>query len=301
MPELKLATRPSKLARWQTNFVINSLEDNWPDLKCKEYVTITKGDRVVDKPLPEIGGKGLFTQELEQGLLANDIDAVVHSLKDLPTEDSPGLVLGAILERAPAGDVLISPKSYTLDTLPQGAAVGTSSLRRKAQLLAHRPDLRIKPVRGNIDTRIHKVQEGQYDAIVLAAAGVSRLELDNLISQNIPMEIMLPAPGQGALAIQCRGNDVQTIEYLSPLDHKSTRLAVLAERQFLAVLEGGCSLPVGAYASIKNNLIKMRAVVLDLAGEQIIQVDGEGNDATELGNKLAQDALAQGAREVLHA
>lgn len=301
MTEMILATRPSKLARWQTDFVIESLKRYWPDLQTKENVIITKGDRVLDKPLPEIGGKGLFTLELEQALLVKEIDAAVHSLKDLPTEDSPGLALEAILERAPAHDVLISLKNYTLDSLPQGAIIGTSSLRRQAQLLAYRPDLSVKPLRGNIDTRIRKAKEGIYDAIVLAAAGVSRLGLDEHISQHIPLEIMLPAPGQGALAIQCRENDNKTIKYLAPLDHQPTRLAVLAERQFLAVLEGGCSLPVGAYATVADNQINMQAIVLDSSGQQIICVEGQGSDPIILGKKLAQDALAQGAAEALHA
>ena len=301
MTELILATRPSKLARWQTNYVIESLKEYWPNLTSKEKVIITKGDRVIDKQLPEIGGKGIFTQELEQALLAKEIDAAVHSLKDLPTEDSPGLMLGAILERGPAHDVLISPKNHTLDSLPQGAVVGTSSLRRQAQLLAYRPDLSITPLRGNIDTRVRKVQEGQYDAIVLAAAGVTRLGLEKHISQHIPVEIMLPAPGQGALAIQCREDDNVILEYLSPLDHHSTRLAVLAERQVLAELEAGCSLPVGAYAVEESNIIKMQAIVLDTSGQQIIRVEGQSSDAIALGKSLAQQAFAQGAAEVLHA
>ncbi|MCH7662884.1 MAG: hydroxymethylbilane synthase [Chloroflexi bacterium] len=301
MPELNLATRPSKLARWQTNHVVESLKEYWPNLASKEKVIVTKGDRILDKPLPEIGGKGLFTQELEHALLINEIDAAVHSLKDLPTEDAPGLMLGAILERGPAHDVLISLENYTLDSLPQGAVIGTSSLRRQAQILAYRPDLSIMPLRGNIDTRVRKVQEGQYDAIVLAAAGVTRLELDKHISQHLPIKIMLPAPGQGALAVQCREDDYETLEYLSPLDHHATRLAVLAERQLLANLEGGCSLPVGAYATVERNIIKLQAIVLDASGQQIIRVEGQGKDGISLGKRLAQDAFAQGAAEVLHA
>ncbi len=184
MPTLNLATRPSKLARWQTNYVIESLKDYWPKLTSKEQIIITKGDRILNKPLPEIGGKGLLTQELEQALLLKEIDAAVHSLKDLPVEDSPGLMVGAILERAPAHDVLISSKNYTLDSLPQGAVIGTSSLRRQAQLLAYCSDLLIKPLRGNIDTRVRKAQEGQYDAIILAAAGVTRLGLEKYVARQ---------------------------------------------------------------------------------------------------------------------
>lgn len=301
MSVLNLATRPSKLARWQTNYVVETLKEYWPKLTSKEKVIVTKGDRILDKPLPEIGGKGLFTQELEQALLSKEIDAAVHSLKDLPTDDSPGLMLGAILERGPAHDVLISPKNYTLDSLPQGAVIGTSSLRRQAQLLAYRPDLLVRPIRGNIDTRVRKVQEGHYDAIVLAAAGITRLGLEEFISQHISIEIMLPAPGQGALAIQCREDDNQTLEYLFPLDHQITRTAVLAERELLAELEAGCSLPVGAYAVVENNIIKMQAIILDPSGQQIIRVEGQDGDAIALGKRLAQEAFAQGAAEVLHA
>ena len=249
----------------------------------------------------QIGGKGLFTQELEHAILTKEIDAAVHSLKDLPTENPPGLMLGAILERGPAHDVLISPKNYTLDSLPQGAVIGTSSMRRQAQLLAYRPDMIIKPLRGNVDTRIRKVLEGQYDAIVLAAAGVTRLGLENYISQLLPIQIMLPAPGQGALAIQCRENDNETLDYLSPLDHHPTRLAVLAERQLLAELEAGCSLPVGAYAGVESGIIKMQAIVLDTGGQHIIRVEEQGSDAIALGKALAQEAFAQGAAELLHA
>jgi len=186
MPSLTFATRPSKLARWQTQFIIQALQKDWPDLICREAVITTRGDQILDRPLPEIGGKGLFTEELEQELLSGEVDAAVHSLKDLPVENTPGLMVGMIPKRSDAADVLISPNGHTLDDLPDGAVVGTSSLRRQAQLLAYRPDLQIRSLRGNVDTRVRKVVQGNYNAIILASAGVTRLGLDSHITQRLP-------------------------------------------------------------------------------------------------------------------
>ena len=219
MRKLTFATRPSALARWQTQHIIQKLQAQWHDLTCEEVVITTTGDRVLDKPLPEIGGKGLFTRELEQALISKDVDTAVHSLKDLPTDNAPGLTIGVIPNRADVRDVLICPSGYTLDKLPSGAIIGTSSIRRQAQLLAHRPDLQAKSIRGNVDTRIRKAVEGQYDAIILAAAGVNRLGLDEHISQYLSFELMLPAPGQGALGIQYRAGMLS--EHSITLCHRS--------------------------------------------------------------------------------
>ena len=208
---LTFATRPSALARWQTDYVIRLLQEAHPNLRFQVQVITTKGDRILDKPLPVIGGKGLFTAELEQALHANLVDAAVHSLKDIPVEDAPGLTIGLTPARADVRDALISPAGYTLDTLPSGAVVGTSSLRRQAQLLAVRPDLVVKSIRGNVDTRIRKAREGQYDAVVLAAAGIIRLGLEEHISQYLPLDAMLPAPAQGVLGVQCRADDERTL------------------------------------------------------------------------------------------
>lgn len=300
MSTLTFATRPSKLARWQTTFISQSLEQAWPGLTCREVVISTQGDRIIDKPLPEIGGKGLFTQELEQELLAGRVDAVVHSLKDLPIENSPGLTVGVIPKRAAAGDVLICPEGHTLDTLPTGAVVGTSSLRRQAQLLGYRQDIQVHSIRGNVDTRIRKAQEGQYDAIVLAEAGVLRLGLEEHITQHISWDIMLPAPGQGALAVQCRTDDADTLQYLSALEDLETRMSVTAERALLAALGGGCSLPVGAHATYDGDQVSMRGMVAKIDGGKLIHVQGRGAEPYELGAELAQQALAQGAGEMLH-
>ncbi len=300
---LTLGTRSSQLARRQTDHVIQRLRAVWPPLDCHTKLFTTSGDRILDKPLPEIGGKGLFTEELENALRSGEIDIAVHSLKDLPIDDAPGLTLGAICEREDARDVLISRDRRPLSNLPHGARVGTSSLRRAAQLLATRPDLVLLPLRGNVDTRIHKATTGDYDAIVLAAAGVLRLDLGEHISEYLPFDVMLPAPGQGALAVQCRADDSATHALLAPIDHAPTRAAVTAERAFLNALGGGCSAPVAAYAqsaiSHQRSAITLTGLVASRDGRRIIHVSGGGSNPLALGAELAQRALVQGAGELL--
>ncbi len=293
------ATRPSALARWQTTHIIQLLGNSITDLDCQEVVITTKGDQVIDKPLPEIGGKGLFTHELEAALRDGRVDAAVHSLKDLPTEDAPGLTIAAITRRADVRDVWICPAGHTLDELPAEGVVGTSSTRRAAQLLAYRPDLRVKSIRGNVDTRLHKVLQGDYDAIILAAAGITRLEKDDHITQYLPLDIMLPAPGQGALAVQCRADDLETLNTLRILDNDPTRKAVIAERAYLEALGGGCSLPVGALGTIDKEMLTLRGIVAAPDGSQVIHVTDQGLDPQALGTRLAQDAFAQGATRLL--
>jgi len=297
--KLTFATRPSALARWQTQHVIKALQSHWPDLTCEEVVITTQGDRVLDKPLPEIGGKGLFTTELEQALLAGEVDVAVHSLKDLPTDDAPGLTIGIIPQRADVHDALICPAGYTLDQLPTGAVIGTSSIRRQAQLLAYRPDLQTQSIRGNVDTRIRKVLKGQYDAIILATAGLTRLGLEQHITQYLPLDLMLPAPGQGALGIQFRANDIRSRDLLAAIDHRPTHLAVTAERAFLAALGGGCSLPVGALASVEESTIQLQGVVAAPKGDRVLRVSAIHREPQTLGESLARQALAEGARELL--
>ena len=293
---ITLGTRGSALARWQTDWVLARLREQWPALTAETRLFTTTGDRLLDKPLPEIGGKGVFTEELEQALLAGAIDLAVHSLKDLPIAVTPGLSLGAICAREDARDVLISPSGARLMALPPGAKVGTSSLRRSAQLLRARPDLVLRPLRGNVDSRLRKVQAGDYDAIVLAAAGVRRLGLEAAITEYLPLDVMLPAPGQGALAVQCRAGDAATLALLSALEHAPTRAAVEAERAFLAGLGGGCAAPVGAYATVDAaGVIQLAGLVAAEDGRGAVTVTGAGTDAPELGARLAQDALAQGA------
>ena len=289
---------------WQTNHVIARLQAAWPGLECRVEPFITQGDKTLDKPLPQIGGKGLFTAELESALRDGRIDLAVHSLKDLPVEDAPGLTLGAILNRAPVADGLVARHGWTLATLPPGAIVGTSSNRRRAQLLAVRPDLRVESIRGNVQTRARKVAEGQYDATILAEAGLRRLEMADLVTEWLPLETMLPAPGQGALAVQCRADDPATLALLAAIEDEGVRTAVTTERTFLQALGGGCSAPIAAYAEINRGEaegaeIFLRGLVGSVDGRTLIRVQGSGPDPAELAQQLAAQALALGAAALL--
>ncbi len=294
-----IGSRGSALARWQTSWVVSRLYEAWADLDIHvEYFT-TSGDRITERPLAQFGEPGVFTDDLSRALLDKKIDIAVHSLKDLPVDETPGLALGAIGERADARDVLVAASPCTLQTLPEGARVGTSSLRRSAQLLAARPDLTLLPIRGNVDTRIRKALNGDYDAIVLAAAGLSRLEMTAHIVEYLPFEVMLPAPGQAALAIQCRAEQAFFLDTLYPLDHFPTHRAVTAERAFLQALGGGCSAPIAAYATANDAGLQFTGLVASLDGSRIVRVTGEGPDPQLLGAGLAQEALALGAGTLL--
>lgn len=297
---LIFATRSSALARYQTSHVIRLLQAAWPDLECQEQIITTQGDRVVDQPLPEIGGKGVFTSELESALLVGEVDAAVHSLKDLPVEETPGITIAAVPAREVAFDVLISANGQTLANLPEAARVGTSSPRRGAQLLACRPDLTILPLRGNVDTRLRKLMSGEYDAIILAAAGLTRLGLQGQITEVLPLDVMLPAPGQGALAIQCRAGDKETLELLTAIHDPLTFAAVTAERTFLAELGGGCSLPVGAFAQKNDGQIILTGGVVSVDGKQAIRLSAVDKEPNELGKRLAHFVLERGAADLLH-
>jgi len=302
---LRMGTRGSELARWQTDHVAALLRAAYPQLETESIVISTKGDQVLDTPLPLVGGKGLFTAELESALRSRAIDLAVHSLKDLPTEEPAGLTVGAIPVRANPADVLVSREGYTLDTLPEGAVIGTSSNRRAAQLLYLRPDLRMKDIRGNINTRVRKAldpNEG-YDAIVLAQAGLFRLGMDNVITQVLSFEQMLPAPGQGALAVQCL-DERELLERLMPIRDSATTYAVIAERAFLGALGGGCSVPVAAYARPQAGSMLLQGRVGAVDGSAIIAVEttfsAENVEfAQQAGNDLAQQAIAQGAEALL--
>ncbi len=300
--QLVFASRPSPLALHQTRTVMRTLEDACPGLTCDEKIISTEGDKILNRPLPEIGGKGLFTLELENALLSGEVHCAVHSLKDLPVESTSGLVVGCIPARADVRDVLISHQGYTLETLPPGSVVGTSSLRRSAQVLSARPDLMLKSLRGNVDTRLQKAQNGNYAAILLAGAGLIRLGLLEQITQWLPLHLILPAPGQGALAVQCRADDASTLELLAGLEEECTRKAVTAERSFLEGLGGGCSAPVAAYASVvepASGMISLKGRVLSLDGRKVINVSGEGTQPEQLGHHLASQALQLGAAEIL--
>jgi hydroxymethylbilane synthase len=300
---LRLGTRTSRLARWQTDYVAGLFRAAWPQVVCEVIPFMTHGDRVLDRPLPEFGGKGVFTQELEHALTTGEIDLAVHSLKDLPVADTPGLAIGAICARADAHDVLISREGVALDQLPTGARVGTSSVRRSAQLLAIRPDLTLLPLRGNVDTRVEKALRGEYDAVVLAEAGVSRLGLERFISQRLAFEIMLPAPGQGAVAVQCRAGDAATRALLRAIHDPATNASVMAERAFLTALGGGCSAPIAAYAECApqggDARITLSGLIASVDGRCVIRVRGAGGDPTTCGAELARQAMEQGAQALL--
>jgi hydroxymethylbilane synthase len=299
---LRLGTRGSALARWQTDHVAGLLSWAWPDLACEVVVLGTQGDRVLDTPLPLIGGKGVFTAELEAALRSGEIDLAVHSLKDLPAGLPGTLPLGAVPRRATSADALISRRGFRLESLPRGATVGTGSLRRAAQLLHFRPDLRILDVRGNVDTRVRKAleAEGPYDAMLLAHAGLERLGLSDVVSEVLPFEVVLPAPAQGALGIQCR-DEALILSLLAPLDHEETRRAVEAERAFLVGLGGGCSLPVAAYGVIDGGSLHLRGRVTTPDGRRQLDVSNSAPpaDAIGLGSRLAEAALARGAAAIL--
>jgi len=298
--QLTFATRPSALARWQTQHVIHLLQAAHMGLACNEYLTATQGDRLLDQSLPEIGGKGIFTTELEEALLSGKVQVAVHLLKDLPVEDTPGIVIAAIPAREVVYDVLVSAEGQKLSDLPEGARVGTSSPRRAAQLLARRPDLTILPLRGNVDTRIQKAMRGDYDAIVLAQAGLRRLGLQQHISEIFSLELMLPAPGQGALAVQCRADDSETLELLARIHDPATAASVAAERAFLSGLGGGCSLPIGAFAEKNNGTIILTGAVISSDGRQAIRLSAVDKDAQRLGSRLAELMLERGAAELLN-
>lgn len=304
-----MGTRGSALARWQTDYVAARLREAWRGIEVEIVVLHTQGDRILDKPLPLIGGKGLFTAELEEALHAGAIDLAVHSLKDLPVELAPGLAIGAIPQRAPVHDVLVSRSGGPLAALPPGATVGTSSRRRGAQLRHRFPHLQLADIRGNVDTRVRKALDpaGPYDAIVLAQAGLERLEHGGAISEVLPFDVMLPAPGQGALAVQCR-DDQLLRTLLAPLDHLPTREAVTAERAFLAGLGGGCAVPIAALAVREGDTLRLRGRVTAPDGSREIAVDVRGAQsgahelvqaAHDLGRQAAAQALAEGAGTLL--
>ena len=268
-------------------------------------VTLTKiktqGDKILDVPLAMVGGKGLFVKEIEEAMLRDEIDIAVHSIKDVPMEFPEGLYLSTILEREEPCDAFVSNSYESIDDLPEGSIVGTSSLHRRCQLLSKRPDLEIKDLRGNVNTRLSKLDKGEFDAIILACAGLIRLEMSDRIRQRIPAELILPAVGQGAVGIECREGDDETITLLSILDDKDTRDRVLAERAFNHRLQGGCQVPIACHAILEGDTLKMRGLVGETDGSRIIEsaASGSRHDAEKLGIELANELLAQCAKEIL--
>jgi hydroxymethylbilane synthase len=298
---LRLGTRASALARWQTALIGRRLEAAHRGLVCREQILTTWGDRDVSTPLPALGGRGVFTDALEHALCRGEIDLAVHSLKDVPVDLTAGLILAAIGCREDPRDALLSAAGWTLTTLPKGSVVGTCSARRSAQLRALRPDLNLVPLRGNIDTRVGQVATGRFDAIILAAAGVARLGLTELVTQRLEPDQMLPAPGQGALAVQCRVADAATRALLAPLEDPMARQETDAERAFLSGLGGGCTAPIAALGRIEPTGLRLSGLVASDDGRQCIVVTGTAppHEAVALGWRLADQALAQGAGKLL--
>ncbi len=298
---VRLGTRKSLLAMTQSRWVKEQIEAAWPDVAVELVKVVTKGDKILDVPLAKVGGKGLFVKEIEEAMLDGRVDFAVHSLKDVPAELPQGLEVTVFPKREDPRDVLITPHGSSLDDLPEGAVVGTSSLRRMAQLRALRPDLEIKTLRGNLDTRLKKLDGGEYDAIVLAAAGLNRLGLAHRISSYFSPEILLPAVGQGALGIEFRSADTTMREILSSIHHEPTAIAVRAERAFLARLEGGCQVPIGAHAAVDGQMITLTGLVGDEEGHTIIKRSAQGSAeaAESLGRELADEILDAGGREIL--
>jgi hydroxymethylbilane synthase len=300
---ITIGTRPSPLARAQTAQLARRLEQLRPDVECREEIIITAGDRDQTRPIPEIGGKGLFTEALDEALRAGGIDAAVHSFKDLPITDDDLRAVAVVCDRIDARDVLIAREDWTLETLPKGARVGTSSLRRKAQLLAFRPDLDVAPLRGNVDTRVRLALDGAYDAIVIAAAGVVRLGLEHAIRQRLAYDLMVPAPAQGALAVICRLDDHDTRSAFGVLEDSLARATTSAERAFLHGVGGGCSSPVAAHAEqgAVGGALRLVGLVIAADGSSSVRVRGDGAaaEAVALGARLAAEALDRGAGALL--
>ncbi|MCB2225233.1 MAG: hydroxymethylbilane synthase [Desulfarculaceae bacterium] len=300
MPKLTIATRGSKLALAQAGWIASRLSELHPGLTVEMNIIKTTGDKILDVPLAQVGGKGLFVKEIEDALLAGAADLAVHSMKDVPSELPQGLTLGAVARREDPRDALISPIAVEIKNLPSGARVGTSSLRRQAQLLALRPNLEIVPLRGNVDTRLRKLEEEGLDAIILAEAGLSRLGLE-VERALIPIEQMLPAVGQGALGLEMRADDPLVRELIAPLNHPDTAAAVDAERAFLARLEGGCQVPIAGHAVVENGIVKFSGLVADLRGERLVTGGGLAPpaEAAAMGESVAQEVLDGGGREIL--
>ena len=299
--EVVLGTRDSQLAVWQTNWVLENLKKLNPDRVFQVKYIKTQGDKILDVALSKIGDKGLFTKELEAALLAGEIDLAVHSLKDIPTRLPQGCKIGCITKRENPHDVVISSKGYTLDTLPKEAKVGTGSLRRRAQILNYRNDLKPEDLRGNLNTRLRKMVDEDYDAIILAAAGIIRMGWQDKITQYIPVSISLPAVGQGSLGIEIREDDQDTAQIISSLHHEQSASEILAERALLAHLEGGCQIPIGALGKVHEKSIILEAMVAALDGKTLIRDSIQGciSKSEELGIQLAQKLLQKGAGEIL--
>ncbi len=299
--KLRIATRKSALAMWQAEHVKARLESLHPGLEVELLAMSTKGDKILDVPLAKIGGKGLFVKELEAAMLENRADIAVHSMKDVPMDFPEGLGLAVISEREDPTDAFVSNKYANLDELPEGAVVGTSSLRRRCQISERRPDLKVDWLRGNVNTRLAKLDNNEYDAIILASSGLKRLGFNDRIRNTIPDTVSLPAAGQGALGIECRITDTEIIDLLKPLTHEATQICVNAERAMNKRLEGGCQVPIAGYAVLEGDQLYVRGLVGEPDGSRILrdEVRGPADQAEQLGIQLAEALLKQGAGEIL--
>jgi len=298
---LRIATRKSALALWQANHVRALLLDAHPGIEIELVKIVTQGDRILDRPLAEIGGKGLFLKELERAMLDGEADLAVHSMKDVPASMEEGLVLDAVLPRANPYDALVSRKGQLLADIPPGSRIGTSSLRRKSQLLALRPDLEVADLRGNVDTRLRKLDEGQYDAIILACAGLERLGLGERITETLQPPDWLPASTQGIIGLQCRQDDAHTRSLIEPLADSDTMVVASAERSVARVLEATCQVPLAVHAVLDSGTVRLRSVVSTPDGKESIWAAGEGSspDAVALGERVAADLLKNGAGKIM--
>lgn len=301
MSHLTIVSRTSPLAMWQAEFVRGQLSQHYPNLKIKIIGIKTLGDKILDTPLDKIGGKGLFVKELEQALLSGKASLAVHSLKDVPSVFPSGLGLGAICKRDNPFDAWICPTGHTLEKLPAGCRVGTSSLRRAVQLKRLRPEVEFVPLRGNVDTRLRKCQAGEWDAIVLAVAGLTRLNLQAHITHIFSEQQLLPAVAQGALGIECRMDDIQTLELVAALDHAPTRFCIEAERAMNAALGGSCQIPVAGFATLQENGLQLTGRVGNPENFMILEATKKGalKNAVKLGQEVASDLIQQGAQEII--
>jgi hydroxymethylbilane synthase len=300
-PPIRIATRQSALALWQADYVAAALLRAHPGLSVELVKMVSRGDKILDAPLAKIGGKGLFVKELEDGMLRGDADMAVHSMKDVPMDFPEGLGLAVVCEREDPRDAFVSNRSEKLEALPQGARVGTSSLRRQCQILAVRPDLKIDFLRGNVHTRLGKLDSGEFDAIILASAGLKRLGLEQRITQLLDPAMSLPAVGQGAIGIECRSDDVRIKNLLAPLNHADTWTRVVAERAMNFRLQGGCQAPIAGYSELHGDQLTLRGMVGRPDGSEIVRVEMSAprSDAERLGADVAEELLALGAASIL--
>jgi hydroxymethylbilane synthase len=298
---IKIATRKSELALWQANHVASLLRERYPGLQVDLLPMVTKGDIILDRPLAQIGGKGLFLKELEKALLNGDADIAVHSMKDVPVEEVPGLIVEVMLERANPFDALLSREGLALSALAPGACIGTSSLRRQCQLRAIRPDLAVRDLRGNVNTRVRKLEEGEYDAIILACAGLERLGMEHLVTETLGPPRWLPAATQGTIGIQCRDDDSKVIDLIEPLKDADTVLRTRAERAVATALQGSCQVPLAVFAEIDGDAFKISGMVGMPDGSKLVRTVKTGfcNDADRLSAAVAEDLISQGADRII--